>query len=98
MGQENKLSEILNILDQEKAALLSGRLDLVEGLSERKLQEISRLDGRLSPCELETCMKLIRHNMNLIKSIRNGIEIVNDRIGALKKIEYQDQFYGHPRG
>ena len=89
----NELDSLMAVLDEERVAILTGNLEIIGKVSQRKLEEVERLNDNLPYDKLEMFQEKMRRNLKLLKASRDGFEIVHDKILALKKIERQEQFY-----
>lgn len=82
------VSEMHDLLDKERAALLAGNLDEVGRLYESKQMLIERIES-LDPIKAENLVAVqtkVTRNQQLLQSAMEGIRTVADRIGELRKV------------
>ena len=82
------INEIHDVLDKERAALISGNLDEVERLFNVKQSLIERIGGLEAPNKqkLEDVQSKVTRNQELLQSAMEGIKSVADRIAELRKV------------
>ncbi len=77
---------LIDFLDRESTAILSGRFDVLERLSvekERLLQDISR--SALSPETLLQLRQRAERNGNLLAAMRTGVAAAQARIKSIRR-------------
>lgn len=77
-----------DLLEAERAALLSGKIDEVGRLLTRKealIDELSTLEGRALP-ELQTLSNKVKRNQDLLDHALEGIRTVARRLASLRRV------------
>lgn len=94
--QHDIVKELEEILEQEKAALLTGHYDVLGPLEQQKEHALGLLNtGNTSKAALSHIHIRISKNQELLKAAISGISVARDRIDALKNVQNSLSVYDH---
>ncbi len=91
-SNELNISRLQTLLDEERTLLLSGDLESLPQLLDRKQDLIENLGDTIGPELTEIHSKLTR-NHALLNSAMEGIQRVSDRLAALKQMRQSLETY-----
>lgn len=89
------VSDLDELLDAEKAALLTGDIDKIGRLTERKEELIARVDTlpNLPPTVLTPLQTKLRRNHDLIEHALEGIRAAAGRLKEMRQVRESLQTY-----
>lgn len=90
-------SQFDTLLDEERAALLSGEFDRLSDLLPKKEHLIETLSGNASNADgdLSPLQEKLARNQTLLQSAMEGIRAVADRMAELRRVRHGLQTYGN---
>ena len=94
MQNEQILARLDRLLDEERAALIAGRLDRIATLGAEKdalLVDLPSLDG--GPADLARLRGKAERNERLMASALDGIRMVSDRLATMRRLRDQLDTY-----
>lgn len=85
------VDEALGVLEEERGAFLSGSFELIQGIAERKMSVLERLETTVPSAprsaNVVTAMKRLiaasRRNEQIIQAARQGLAHARRRLGAI---------------
>ncbi|WP_089898517.1 hypothetical protein [Loktanella fryxellensis] len=85
----------MSVLQDERIALLSGRLDALPDLAQRKLDLLpSLLSATHDAATIARIDQALRRNARLLAAARDGIAAARDRLTAVKAVRDGLDVYG----
>ncbi len=91
----NTLSKLIALLDEEKALLLSGKIDSLAALEPQKIELSEHLEseGRPSSQQLADLQQRIRRNQALLEASSKGLKTASERLKEIRKVMLQLDTY-----
>ncbi|MBO9395405.1 flagellar biosynthesis protein FlgN [Shimia sp. R9_1] len=92
------IDSLTSLLEDERTALIEGKLDALEGLLSRKEALFEELEERqeedsIDPESLAPLQDLFRRNHALLESTQKGLRATTERMGAMRRVRTSLETY-----
>ena len=92
------IDSLTSLLEDERTALIEGKLDALEGLLSRKQALFEELEERqeedaIDPESLAPLQDLFRRNHALLESTQKGLRATTERMGAMRRVRTSLETY-----